>query len=129
MASIRLEMNLRADPWNVWDAVRDVGAIHTRLSPDFVANVAMDGDARIVTFANGMTAKELIVDVDDAGGRLVRGGGGGRAPGGGAWRGVWACARSGLRLSPRSMWGLGGRPGGCSGSVSCGRAVHAPFAH
>ena len=36
MASIRLEMNLRADPWNVWDAVRDVGAIHTRLAPDFV---------------------------------------------------------------------------------------------
>lgn len=71
MASIRLEMNLRADPWNVWDAVRDVGAIHTRLAPDFVTNVAMDGDARIVTFANGMTAKELIVDVDDAARRLV----------------------------------------------------------
>ena len=38
MASIRLEMNLRADPWNVWDAVRDVGAIHTRLAPDFVTD-------------------------------------------------------------------------------------------
>ena len=71
MASIRLEMNLRADPWNVWDAVRDVGAIHTRLAPDFVSDVKMDGDARIVTFANGMTAKELIVDVDDAARRLV----------------------------------------------------------
>ena len=71
MASIRLEMNLRADPWNVWDAVRDVGAIHTRLAPDFVTDVKMDGDARIVTFANGMTAKELIVDVDDATRRLV----------------------------------------------------------
>ena len=71
MASIRLEMNLRADPWNVWDAVRDVGAIHTRLAPDFVTDVKMDGDARIVTFANGMTAKELIVDLDDAARRLV----------------------------------------------------------
>ena len=71
MASIRLEMNLHADPWNVWDAVRDVGAIHTRLAPDFVTDVTMDGDARIVTFANGMTAKELIVDVDDAARRLV----------------------------------------------------------
>jgi hypothetical protein len=71
MASIRLEMNLHADPWNVWDAVRDVGAIHTRLAPDFVTDVKMDGDARIVTFANGMTAKELIVDVDDAARRLV----------------------------------------------------------
>jgi hypothetical protein len=71
MASIRLEMNLHADPWNVWDAVRDVGAIHTRLAPDFVTDVKIDGDARIVTFANGMTAKELIVDVDDAARRLV----------------------------------------------------------
>ena len=71
MASIRLEMNLRADPWNVWDAVRDVGAIHTRLAPDFVTDVTMDGDARIVTVATGMTAKELIVDVDDAARRLV----------------------------------------------------------
>jgi hypothetical protein len=71
MASIRLEMTLRADPANAWDAVRDVGAIHTRLAPDFVTDVTMDGDARIVTFANGMTAKELIVDVDDAARRLV----------------------------------------------------------
>jgi len=71
MASIRLEMTLRADPAMVWDAVRDVGAIHTRLAPDFVTDVKLEGDARIVTFANGMTAKELIVDVDDAARRLV----------------------------------------------------------
>ena len=71
MASIRKEMTLRADPAKVWDAVRDVGAIHTRLAPGFVTDVTLDGDARIVTFANGMTAKELIVDVDDAARRLV----------------------------------------------------------
>jgi hypothetical protein len=71
MASIRLEMTLRADPAMVWDAVRDVGAIHTRLAPDFVTDVTMEGDARIVTFANGMTAKELIVDLDDVTRRLV----------------------------------------------------------
>jgi len=71
MASIRQEMTLRADPAQVWDAVRDVGAIHTRLAPDFVTGVRLEGDARIVTFANGMTAKELIVDVDDAARRLV----------------------------------------------------------
>ena len=78
MASIRLEMNLRADPWNAWDAVRDVGAIHTRLAPDFVTDVKMDGDARIVTFANGMVARELIVDLDDAQRRLVWAAVGGR---------------------------------------------------
>ena len=71
MASIRKEMALRADPATVWDAVRDVGAIHTRLAPGFVTDVKLEGDARIVTFANGMTAKELIVDVDDAARRLV----------------------------------------------------------
>lgn len=72
MASIRLEMTLHADPANVWDAVRDVGAIHTRLAPDFVTNVVMEGNAaRVVTFANGMTAKELIVDVNDLTRRLV----------------------------------------------------------
>ena len=71
MASIRKEMTLRADPAHVWDAVRDVGAIHTRLAPDFVTGVTLQGDARIVTFANGITAKELIVDVDDAARRLV----------------------------------------------------------
>jgi polyketide cyclase/dehydrase/lipid transport protein len=71
MASIRKEMSLRARPDAVWDAVRDVGAIHTRLAPDFVTDTRLEGDARIVTFANGMTAKELIVDVDDQTRRLV----------------------------------------------------------
>ena len=71
MASIHKEMTLHADPAQVWDAVRDVGAIHTRLAPDFVTDVKLEGNARIVTFANGMTAKELIVDVGDAARRLV----------------------------------------------------------
>lgn len=71
MASIRLETSLRADPAKVWDAVRDVGAIHTRLAPDFVTDVKMEDDARIVTFANGQIAKEQIVTVDDAARRLV----------------------------------------------------------
>ena len=71
MASIRLEMSLRADPLKVWDAVRDVGAIHTRLAPDFVTDVKMDGGARIVSFANGRVAREEIVTIDDAARRLV----------------------------------------------------------
>src|SRR3954453_9154684 len=71
MASIRKEMMLAANPDHVWAAVRDVGAIHTRLARSFVADVKMDGDARIVTFANGMVLREWIVDVDDAARRLV----------------------------------------------------------
>jgi hypothetical protein len=71
MASIRKEMTLQADAAKVWDAVRDVGAIHTRLAPDFVSNVTMDGTARIVTFRSGQVAREEIVTVDDAARRLV----------------------------------------------------------
>jgi hypothetical protein len=36
-----------------------------------VADCRLDGDARIVTFANGLVARERIVDIDDAGRRLV----------------------------------------------------------
>src|SRR3954454_22896718 len=71
MASIRKEMTLRATAAHVWDAIRDVGAIHTRLAPDFVTDVKLEEGARIVTFANGNVAKELIVTIDDAASRLV----------------------------------------------------------
>ena len=73
MASIRREVVLQAKPADVWDAVRDVGAIHRRLAPGFVVATELepDGAARVVTFGNGMTARELIVDLDDAARRLV----------------------------------------------------------
>src|SRR5882757_7940829 len=65
MASIRKEVQINAPAAQVWDALRDVGALHTRLAPGFVVDTRMDGNARIVTFGNGMTAREEIVDVDD----------------------------------------------------------------
>ena len=71
MASIRKEMLVEASPEIVWAAIRDVGAVHTRLAPGFVVDCRLDGDARIVTFANGLVARELIVDIDDATRRLV----------------------------------------------------------
>src|SRR5258707_1036610 len=52
-------------------AVRDFGAVHRRLVPGFVLDARLDGDARIVTFANGNVARELLVDCDDARRRLV----------------------------------------------------------
>ncbi len=36
MASIRREILINASPEHVWSAVRDVGALHTRLVPGFV---------------------------------------------------------------------------------------------
>jgi carbon monoxide dehydrogenase subunit G len=73
MASIRKEILIEARPEDVWDAVRDVGAIHTRLAPGFVTDTRLEegGKARVVTFVNGLVARELIVDVDDERRRLV----------------------------------------------------------
>ena len=39
--------------------------------PGFVVDTRLDGDARIVTFGNGMVMRELIVDRDDDARRLV----------------------------------------------------------
>jgi carbon monoxide dehydrogenase subunit G len=71
MASIHKEIRIDARPEDVWDAIRDVGAIHRRLAPGFVVDTKLEGDARIVTFGNGMVVRELIVDMDDAARRLV----------------------------------------------------------
>lgn len=71
MATIRREVHIQADPDQVWDALRDVGALHTRVCPGFVVDTKMDGDARLVTFANGSTARELIVSVDDSARRVA----------------------------------------------------------
>ena len=71
MASIHREIVIRADAAEVWDAVRDVGAPHKRLVPGFLVDTRLEGEARVVTFANGLVARELIVDVDDRARRLV----------------------------------------------------------
>lgn len=65
VASIHKEIEIERSQQFVWDAVRDVGAIHKRLVPGVVTDCKLEGDWRIVTFANGMTARELIVSVDD----------------------------------------------------------------
>jgi carbon monoxide dehydrogenase subunit G len=71
MVSIRREVQVNARPEKIWDAVRDVGAVHERLAPGFVVDTKLEEGARVVTFANGMSARELIVDVDDAARRLA----------------------------------------------------------
>ena len=71
MASIRRELLVRSDPEDVWAAIRDVGAVHERLAPGFVVDTRLEDGARVVTFANGVVARELIVDVDDEARRLV----------------------------------------------------------
>jgi hypothetical protein len=71
MASIHKELEINAPAEDVWDAVRDVGAVHTRLARQFVIDTQLDGDSRLVTFANGDVVRERIVTMDDHARRLV----------------------------------------------------------
>jgi Polyketide cyclase / dehydrase and lipid transport len=71
MASIHKDIPIQAPAHEVWDAVRDFGALHTRLVPGFVLDTKLDGEARVVTFASGTVARELLIDCDDARRRLA----------------------------------------------------------
>src|SRR5258707_11216017 len=71
MASIRREIQIDAPVESTWAAIRDVGAVHTRLAPGFVVDTRLEDGARVVTFGNGLVARELIVDVDHGSRRLV----------------------------------------------------------
>jgi carbon monoxide dehydrogenase subunit G len=71
MASIRREITTKAQANDVWDAIRDIGALHTRLVPGFVTDTRLEPGARIVTFGNGMVVRELIVTIDAGEHRVV----------------------------------------------------------
>ena len=71
MGSIRKQLQTRARVEDVWAAIRDVGALHTRLVPGFVTDTNLEPGVRIVTFANGLTIREPIVALDENARRLV----------------------------------------------------------
>jgi Polyketide cyclase / dehydrase and lipid transport len=71
VATVRKDILTRARPAEIWDAVRDIGALHTRLVPGFVTDTKLEPGARVVTFGNGMVVREPIVTIDDAAMRLV----------------------------------------------------------
>ena len=71
MATIRKEFELDARPEQVWAAMRDFGNVHRRVAPGFLTDCKLDGDARIVTFFNGLVARELLVDIDDGHRRIA----------------------------------------------------------
>jgi hypothetical protein len=71
MASIYREIQVEIPVEAVWAAIRDVGAVHTRLAPGFVVDTRLEEGARVVTFASGVVARELIVDIGDEARRLV----------------------------------------------------------
>ena len=75
MATIRSELKTRAPASEVWSAIRDIGALHTRLVPGFVTDTKLEPGARVVTFVNGT----VIVTLDDETRRLAWTHEGGRA--------------------------------------------------
>ncbi|MBE3199685.1 SRPBCC family protein [Parafrankia sp. CH37] len=71
MATIQHEVAVALPPREVWDVLRDVGAVHRRLLPGRVLDVHLDGDVRTLTMPDGHLVRELIVTVDDRARRLV----------------------------------------------------------
>ncbi|QNE76376.1 SRPBCC family protein [Streptomyces finlayi] len=71
MAHIHKEFLIDNSPENVWEALREVGAVHRCLAPGFVTDTRMEADIRIVTFANGLVVHELIVDIDEEARRVA----------------------------------------------------------
>ena len=78
MASIHKEVLIDAPADRIWDALRDVGAIHTRLARGFVTDTRLESDTRDVTFSNGAVVRERIVDLDDRVRRIAYAAVGGR---------------------------------------------------
>jgi carbon monoxide dehydrogenase subunit G len=71
MATLHKDIFIDVNREVVWGAVRDIGALHTRLVPGFVVDTRVEGDARVVTFGNGMVARETILSLDEDRHRLA----------------------------------------------------------
>jgi hypothetical protein len=71
IATIHQDIVIEAGPEHVWAAVRDVGAVHERLIPNYVLETRMDGDTRYLTVPGGAVIRELIVSIDDEARRLA----------------------------------------------------------
>lgn len=70
MASITKQIELKVGADAIWRLLGDVGAAD-KAFPGVLTACRLEGQSRIVTFANGMVVRELIVDVDHAQRRLA----------------------------------------------------------
>ena len=60
MASIRKEIHVDAKPDRVWDALRDVGALHERVVWSVVGGRFTHHNASVQVFADGQTKSRLV---------------------------------------------------------------------
>jgi len=71
MATLSKQIAVDSGAANVWSAIRDFSQVHTRVAPGFLTKLEMDKGDRILTFFNGLEARERLVTVDDEQCRLV----------------------------------------------------------
>jgi hypothetical protein len=71
MATLSKQIAVDTGATNVWSAVRDFAEVHTRVAPGFLTGLEMDNGDRVITFFNGLVARERLVTRDDEHCRLV----------------------------------------------------------
>lgn len=71
MAFSYMEIQVEADPEQVWEAVCDAGAVYRRLVPGVRVDAYFEGGARVGTFASGKVVCKLIVTLGNAARRFV----------------------------------------------------------
>ncbi|MEV6244104.1 SRPBCC family protein [Lentzea sp. NPDC051838] len=71
MASISMEIVINAGAGDVWKVIGEFATGPSRMAQGFVLDTRLEGDHRVVTFADGTTARERLVTVDDDARRLV----------------------------------------------------------
>jgi len=79
MASIYKEFLVDAPAQFAWEAIKDAGAVHSRLAQGFVTDTKLAGNTRTVTYADGFVVQEQVVSVDEEMRRFVYRSIGGRA--------------------------------------------------
>lgn len=71
MASVRKEILIEAGAADVWAVIGDFAAGPLRMAPGFVIDTRLEGDTRVVTFADGTVARERLVGRDDEARRIA----------------------------------------------------------
>ena len=71
MATLKREVPVANGAAAVWQKLRDFGQVHTKVAPGFLTALKIDKGDRVLTFFNGMVARERLVTLDDEQCRLV----------------------------------------------------------
>jgi hypothetical protein len=71
MATLKREIPVAGGAAPVWQKLRAFDQVHTRVAPGFLTALRMDKGDRVLTFFNGMVARDRLVTLDDDNCRLV----------------------------------------------------------